>query len=339
MDEDELILIILGRPFLTTARAVIDVHEEKLSLRWVDTVDHDGEWIEAEEGSDSDEIPIALEDQEKTTFTYLYGTFAYKRMPFRLCNALETFQRCMTAIFHELIEDSMEVFMDDFSIFGSSFNHCLQNLEKMLKRCEETNLVLNWENATSWLLQEGAKNLAVDHLSRLENPDLGKLTKAEIRDLFPEEQLMTISNKSNEPWYADYANYLASCVLPFRSTRQEKQKFFNDLRLDAYESSIFYKDRTKMWHDKQIKAPTKYEKGDKALLFNSRPRLFPGNLKSRWYGPFAVSKDMKNEAIELYDEDGNEFIVNKQRVKPYQKDAFNVDKDDDITLEDEGEVT
>ncbi|GJS87520.1 reverse transcriptase domain-containing protein [Tanacetum coccineum] len=51
----------------------------------------------------------------------------------------------MTAIFHELIEDSIQVFMDDFSVFGSSFKHCLKNLEKMLKRCEETNLVLNWE--------------------------------------------------------------------------------------------------------------------------------------------------------------------------------------------------
>ncbi|GJU40537.1 reverse transcriptase domain-containing protein [Tanacetum coccineum] len=68
-------------------------------------------------------------------------------------------------------------------------------------------------------------------------------------------------------------------------------------------------------------------------------RLFPGKLKSRWYGPFSVSKDMKNGAIELYDEDGNEFIVNKQRVKPYQKDVLDTNKDDDITLEDEGEVT
>ncbi|GKE44360.1 RNA-directed DNA polymerase [Tanacetum coccineum] len=66
-------------------------------------------------------------------------------MPFGLCNAPTTFQRCMIAIFHELIEDSMEVFMDDFSVFDSSFDHCLKNLEKMLKRCEETNLVLNWE--------------------------------------------------------------------------------------------------------------------------------------------------------------------------------------------------
>ncbi|GJV78396.1 reverse transcriptase domain-containing protein [Tanacetum coccineum] len=89
------------------------------------------------------QIPIAPEDQEKTTFIIPYGTFAYKRMPFGLCNTPATFQRCMTAIFHELIEDSMEVFMDDFSVFGNSFDNCLKNLEKMLKRCEETNLVLN----------------------------------------------------------------------------------------------------------------------------------------------------------------------------------------------------
>ncbi|GJS56634.1 reverse transcriptase domain-containing protein [Tanacetum coccineum] len=72
--------------------------------------------------------------------------------------------------------------------------------------------------------KKGAKNLAADHLSRLENPDLGKLTKAKIRDLFLKERLMAISNKNNEPWYADYASYLASRVLPFRSTHQEKQR-------------------------------------------------------------------------------------------------------------------
>ncbi|GJX53206.1 putative nucleotidyltransferase, ribonuclease H [Tanacetum coccineum] len=61
------------------------------------------------------QIPIIPEDQEKTTFTCPYGTFAYRRMPFRLCNAPATFQRCMTAIFHDMVEDFMEVFMDDFS--------------------------------------------------------------------------------------------------------------------------------------------------------------------------------------------------------------------------------
>ncbi|GJR92095.1 reverse transcriptase domain-containing protein [Tanacetum coccineum] len=100
------------------------------------------------------QIPIAPEDQEKTMFTCPYETFTYKRMPFGLCNASATFQCCMTAIFHELIEDNMEVFMDDFSIFGSSFDHCLKNLEKMLKMCEETNLVLNWEKC-HFMVKEG----------------------------------------------------------------------------------------------------------------------------------------------------------------------------------------
>ncbi|GJS66747.1 reverse transcriptase domain-containing protein [Tanacetum coccineum] len=88
------------------------------------------------------QIPIDPQDQEKTTFTCPYGTFAYRRMPFGLCNALGTFQRCMMAIFHDMIEKTMEVFMDDFSVFGDSFDSCLFNLEKMLKRCEDTNLTL-----------------------------------------------------------------------------------------------------------------------------------------------------------------------------------------------------
>ncbi|GJY01452.1 RNA-directed DNA polymerase [Tanacetum coccineum] len=100
------------------------------------------------------QIPIALEYLEKTTFTYPYGTFTYKQMPFGLCNAPVIFQHCMTAIFHEFIKDSMEVFMNDFSVFGSSFDNWLINLEKMLKRCEETNLVLNWEKC-HFMVKEG----------------------------------------------------------------------------------------------------------------------------------------------------------------------------------------
>nr|GFB92918.1 reverse transcriptase domain-containing protein [Tanacetum cinerariifolium] len=78
------------------------------------------------------QIPIDPKDQEKTMFTCPYGTFAYKRIPFGLCNAPGTFQRCMMAIFHDMIEKTMEV-MDDFSVFENSFSTCLTNLEKMLK--------------------------------------------------------------------------------------------------------------------------------------------------------------------------------------------------------------
>nr|GEU40001.1 reverse transcriptase domain-containing protein [Tanacetum cinerariifolium] len=216
-----------------------------------------------------------------------YGkTFAYQRMPSGMYNAPATFQCCMMAIFHEQIEESMKVFMDDLSTFGSSFDHCLANLEKdsplvfseeciqafdalkheltqapimikpdwslpfkimcdvsdyivkevlgqrrdkpfqpihyaskIINEAQENYMTSEKEFLAILLLQKfdidirdkkGAENLAAYHLSRLENPDLEKLTRVEIRDLFPEEQLMLISDTKNEPWYADYANYLAS---------------------------------------------------------------------------------------------------------------------------------
>ena len=78
------------------------------------------------------QIPIHPEVQEKTTFTCPYGTFAYRRMPFGLYNALATFQTCMMAIFSEFIENIMEVFMDDFSVYGSLFDDFLNNLSRVL---------------------------------------------------------------------------------------------------------------------------------------------------------------------------------------------------------------
>ncbi|CAM8889514.1 unnamed protein product [Rhodiola kirilowii] len=100
------------------------------------------------------QIPILPNDQGKTTFTCPYGTFAFRRMPFGLCNAPGTFQRCMMSIFSDYIEKCIEVFMDDFSIHGTSFDDCLANLSHVLARCIETNLVLNWEKC-HFMVQEG----------------------------------------------------------------------------------------------------------------------------------------------------------------------------------------
>nr|GEW69493.1 reverse transcriptase domain-containing protein [Tanacetum cinerariifolium] len=146
------------------------------------------------------QIPIDPKDQEKTTFTYPYGKFAYRRMPFGLCNAPGTFQRCMMAIFHDMIEKTMEVFMDDFSVFGNSFQTYLSHLEKMLKRCEDTNLCLNWEKS-HFMVKVGivlghkiskkgieVDKAKVDVIAKLPHPTtvkgiqsfLGKLTEAHI---------------------------------------------------------------------------------------------------------------------------------------------------------------
>ncbi|GJS10268.1 reverse transcriptase domain-containing protein [Tanacetum coccineum] len=206
-------------------------------------------------------------------------------MSFGLCNAPATFQRCMTAIFHDMCKDFMEVFMDDFSVFGNSFTSCLTNLSKMLVRSEETNLVLNWEKChfmvkegivlghkisksgievdrekvdiiaklpyptnvngvrsflghagfyrskqdakprlIRWvlLLQEftieikdkkGTENLVVDHLSRLENPELEKLNEESIRDSVPDENLNVLSIITNYLRYDIAMRYLEDVYL------------------------------------------------------------------------------------------------------------------------------
>ena len=97
------------------------------------------------------QIHIAPKDQEKTTFTCPFGTFAYRRMPFGLCNAPGTFQRCMLSIFSDFLESCIEMFMDDFTIYGSSFDACL---DRVLNRCIETNLVQNFEKC-HFMVEQG----------------------------------------------------------------------------------------------------------------------------------------------------------------------------------------
>ncbi|GJY83178.1 reverse transcriptase domain-containing protein [Tanacetum coccineum] len=261
MPEDSRVPIILGRPFLATARAMIDTAptedgecygiddlddminaeaqkllvNEELDLflsrgleRSIDQSDLEGcELVKCKTDNDSDsDEPIRRIASINTS----------------LCNAPATFQRCMTAIFHDMVEDFMEVFMDDFSVFGNSFNCCLANLDRMLARCEETNLMLNWEKCLFMVKEgivlghkisgakievdrakidviaklpyptnvkgvrrfdieikdkRGAENLAADHLSRLENLDLGTFTEEEIADEFLDEHLMVLKTDLN----------------------------------------------------------------------------------------------------------------------------------------------
>ena len=87
------------------------------------------------------QIAVHPDDQEKTTFTCPFGTFTFRRMPFGLCNAPATFQGCMMAIFSDFLGDSLEVFMEDFPIFGNNFEGCLSHLTKILEVCVRKRLV------------------------------------------------------------------------------------------------------------------------------------------------------------------------------------------------------
>ncbi|KAL6345640.1 hypothetical protein AAG906_017372 [Vitis piasezkii] len=117
---------------------------------------------------------IALEDKEKTTFTCPFGTYAYRRMPFGLCNALATFQRCMLSIFNDIVERIMEVFMDDLTIYGDDFGNCLSNLETILQRCIEKNLdaKFKWDDKCQHCFEELKKLLTIALIVRRPNWDL-----------------------------------------------------------------------------------------------------------------------------------------------------------------------
>jgi hypothetical protein len=115
----------------------------------------------------------------------------------------------------------------------------------------------------------------------------------------------------------------------------EKQKLqlveLEEWRHDAYENAKIYKERTKAYHDKQL-VRKEFHVGQKVLLYNSRLRLFLGKLKSRWYGPYTVTKVLSHGALEVHNKEKNHtFMVNGHRVKPY----FDIDflpQDEDLEL-------
>ena len=89
-----------------------------------------------------------------------------------------------------------------------------------------------------------------------------------------------------------------------------------EIRMNAYENARIYKERTKKWHDKHI-LPKNFKEGDLVLLFNSRLRLFPGKLRSRWTGPYVVKKISPHGAVEVWGENSGIFKVNGHRLKRY----------------------
>ena len=90
----------------------------------------------------------------------------------------------------------------------------------------------------------------------------------------------------------------------------------DELRINAYKNAKLYKDRAKLWHDKHL-SKKKFHEGELVLLYNSRLKLFLGKLKSQWSGPFTVIKVYPHGAVDITNEKGEVFKVNRHRLKPY----------------------
>ncbi|GJX81512.1 reverse transcriptase domain-containing protein [Tanacetum coccineum] len=245
IDEDELVLIILGRPFLTMARAVIDVHEGKLSLRvgsetvtfnieksmkskhsrdnylyyadhtaklvqeqWVNTVNHDGKWTEEEEVEDSNKTLAVSFYLRTETYAFLQENnqllvvISSALSTVKKYKLLEVLRNHKVAIAWSImdIKGIDSTFCTHKILIENEFEPSIQpqgrvnpNIKEVVKK--EVIKLLDAEliypiSDSPWV---------TDHLSRPKNPNLGKLPNAEIRDLFPEERLMAISDKNNEP--------------------------------------------------------------------------------------------------------------------------------------------
>nr|GEW99626.1 hypothetical protein [Tanacetum cinerariifolium] len=216
--------------------------------------------------------PDRTRRSRKTTFTCPYGTFAYRRMSFGLCNALATFQRCMTVIFHDMVEDFMEVFMDDFLIFGVDY-------------------VSKWIEAQE--LPTNDVRVVIKFLRRLF-----------VRFGVPKALI------------SDRRTYLCNSQL-----EKALQKYGVTHKL-----STAYHPQT----NGQIKVTNR---AIKRIL--KRFKMHPGKLKPRWYGPNVVMTVYPYGTVEIIDRNETIFKVNIQRLKKYHDGLIEAEDKEVVEFEED----
>jgi hypothetical protein len=178
------------------------------------------------------QISIHLDEQHKTTFTCPYGTFAYIRMPFGLCNALTSFQHYMMAVLSEFIEEIVEVFMDDFSVYGKTFMDSLANLEKVLTRCAEVDWVLNREKC-HFMVKQG---IVLGHVISKRGIEVDKAKVETVEQLPPPTDVKSLrSFLGHAGFYRRFIKDFSTITKPFTHLLKKDVAFdFDEKCLAAF---------------------------------------------------------------------------------------------------------
>ncbi|EOY19052.1 Uncharacterized protein TCM_043710 [Theobroma cacao] len=219
------------------------------------------------------QIAIDPEDKENSTITCLYCTFAFKRMPFELCNAPTALQRYIMAIFSNMVEQILEVFMDNFIVFG---------------------IVLGHKVSSKGLEVDKAK---IETIEKLPLPSSGK----GVREWGTFSKNLRYCSIASLKWRFFMFRKLNFDLDAISEKRLSQPNEMDEFQLNAYENAKIYKEKTNRWHDLKI-VECHFELGQHVQLFNSSLKFFLGKLKSRWSRPFIVSKVFHMEQCRIITE-------------------------------------
>nr|GEY23648.1 DNA-directed DNA polymerase [Tanacetum cinerariifolium] len=270
------------------------------------------------------QIPIDPKDQEKTMLTCPYGTFAYERMPFGLCNAPGTFQRYTKLA---LNWEKSHFMVKEGIVLGHKISKKGIEVEKakieVISKLPHPTTEFDFKVIDT----RGVENYVADHVSCLENSYENIFDPKEINKTFPLETLNKVAHKeTSTPWFADLANYHAGNFII--KAGKEAIDILNACHIGPTGGHYGANYTAKKVFDSGFYWPSIYKDAfelvkrcdscqRQVLLFNSRLKIFSGKLKSRWSGPFTISEIYPYRTAKLIHPDGCNFKVNCHRLKHY----------------------